>query len=263
MEEAQCCNHQVDYGADIYPNILMARHLLGDARPQPPEMQVFLRCLAGHYGVDYATLLVFPHTWKPERPLTDLLYIDPAEDDFFFLPMLAHLVGFTNAPLFLMCRPKPTDDRRRPQSIYPTPDAFLAANELVVVTLPAFEHRYSEAQRREWRQVEHLQFGVPHHTLRVPQHQLDPVVVALPAARCAKCLGNLTKLLCEGCFVQQYCSTACQRSHWPNHRRICVPASKDVKRCPDHPVRLPTMADEKCPKPLWFSSKSSFAPYDN
>ena len=38
---------------------------------------------------------------------------------------------------------------------------------------------------------------------------------------CSKCLMEKAKGVCQGCKVSRYCSKACQRADWKEHRLIC------------------------------------------
>jgi len=41
---------------------------------------------------------------------------------------------------------------------------------------------------------------------------------------CARCAAPRARQLCSACGVERYCSAACQRAHWPQHREDCSSA---------------------------------------
>ncbi|KIY69354.1 hypothetical protein CYLTODRAFT_349672 [Cylindrobasidium torrendii FP15055 ss-10] len=41
---------------------------------------------------------------------------------------------------------------------------------------------------------------------------------------------------CGGCLSTQYCSTNCQKVHWPGHRAVCVHTTEAISSSPEHIV---------------------------
>lgn len=56
----------------------------------------------------------------------------------------------------------------------------------------------------------------------VPTGPLDPDTLAKlqPLQKCHKC-GKVGKGTCGKCKIGSYCSTECQKSHWPIHKQLC------------------------------------------
>lgn len=46
---------------------------------------------------------------------------------------------------------------------------------------------------------------------------------------CKKYMGSMKK--CGGCHVAEYCTSACQRGHWPEHKAQCLCLTNPTKRC--------------------------------
>ena len=51
----------------------------------------------------------------------------------------------------------------------------------------------------------------------------DSDLYTFVSSRCAMC-GKHARSQCSRCAQAAYCGEACQRAHWPTHKRVCVPA---------------------------------------
>jgi hypothetical protein len=53
----------------------------------------------------------------------------------------------------------------------------------------------------------------------------NQLVIERLAAKCIYCNAKNPLKICSGCSIVRYCSSACQTSHWPNHKKCCYPAA--------------------------------------
>jgi len=56
----------------------------------------------------------------------------------------------------------------------------------------------------------------------------DWLGVPLPGQLCGACESSDTSAYCGRCKTVRYCSKACQRAHWKEHKLICAPASPSL-----------------------------------
>eukprot|EP00004_Rigifila_ramosa_P002399 TRINITY_DN12510_c0_g1_i1.p1 TRINITY_DN12510_c0_g1~~TRINITY_DN12510_c0_g1_i1.p1 ORF type:complete len:520 (+),score=122.00 TRINITY_DN12510_c0_g1_i1:55-1560(+) len=78
---------------------------------------------------------------------------------------------------------------------------------------------------------------------------------------CLACATTLDKsLFCARCRTATYCSPQCQRSHWPTHKPVCVPATGAAKPAADSVAPKPSTAPKVAAAALAVPTPAPAAP---
>jgi hypothetical protein len=82
-------------------------------------------------------------------------------------------------------------------------------------------------------------------------------------AECGKEEGETSSLkTCKSCMVVKYCSVACQRNHWPKHKKLCKQRAAELR---DEALFKEPPAKDDCsicflPMPVSVFASSSLPP---
>jgi hypothetical protein len=58
---------------------------------------------------------------------------------------------------------------------------------------------------------------------------MDTITASASCAECGKEGGDVSLKMCKACMHARYCSAACQRNHWPTHKKFCKQRAAELR----------------------------------